>query len=140
MTQEEKFMDEDVFLDKTLFSTNEESLILHDIKQCQSLATYLSKWTYPTLHADYVSQSCSIGHKLSYQPLVSTYNTNSSPTTHLATTNEFTEPVQQIRQSRPQQLSKCRADQLLETYNETLRGHSPLAPIKQCITRRLKMN
>ncbi|KAL2349303.1 hypothetical protein Fmac_003303 [Flemingia macrophylla] len=57
MMQEEKFMDEDVFLDETLLSTNEESLILHDIDQCQSLATCLSKWTRPPLHADYVSQS-----------------------------------------------------------------------------------
>ncbi|KAL2334336.1 hypothetical protein Fmac_015549 [Flemingia macrophylla] len=49
MTQEEKFMDEDVFLDETLLSTNEESL-----------ARRLSKWTCPPLHDDYISQSRSI--------------------------------------------------------------------------------
>ncbi|KAL2325647.1 hypothetical protein Fmac_024705 [Flemingia macrophylla] len=49
MTQEEKFMDEEVFLDETLLSTNEKSL-----------ATRLSKWTRPPLHADYVSQSRSV--------------------------------------------------------------------------------
>ncbi|KAL2325644.1 hypothetical protein Fmac_024702 [Flemingia macrophylla] len=49
MTQEEKFMDEEVFLDETLLSTNEKSL-----------ATRLSKWTCPPLHADYVSQSRSV--------------------------------------------------------------------------------
>ncbi|KAL2347216.1 hypothetical protein Fmac_001216 [Flemingia macrophylla] len=60
MTQEEEFMDEDVFLDETLLSTDEESLILRDIEQRQSLATRLSKWTRPPLHADYVSQSRSV--------------------------------------------------------------------------------
>ncbi|KAL2330074.1 hypothetical protein Fmac_017655 [Flemingia macrophylla] len=42
-------MDEDVFLDETLISTNEKSI-----------ATRLSKWTRPPLHADYVSQSRSV--------------------------------------------------------------------------------
>ncbi|XP_020234941.1 DNA polymerase delta catalytic subunit [Cajanus cajan] len=60
MTQEEEFMDEDVFLDETLLSADEESLILRDIEQRQALATRLSKWTRPPLDADYVAQSRSV--------------------------------------------------------------------------------
>ncbi|XP_020227444.1 DNA polymerase delta catalytic subunit isoform X2 [Cajanus cajan] len=60
MTQEEEFMDEDVFLDETLLSADEESLILRDIEQRQALATRLSKWTRPPLDADYVVQSRSV--------------------------------------------------------------------------------
>ncbi|TKY73810.1 DNA polymerase delta catalytic subunit [Spatholobus suberectus] len=60
MSQEEEFMDEDVFLDETLVSEDEESLILRDIEERQALATRLSKWTRPPLSSDYVSQSRSV--------------------------------------------------------------------------------
>jgi len=61
MTQEEDFMDEDVFIDQTLVSEDEESIILRDIEQRQALAARLSKWTRPPLSDDYVAQSCSVG-------------------------------------------------------------------------------
>ncbi|KOM41085.1 hypothetical protein LR48_Vigan04g128300 [Vigna angularis] len=57
MTQEEDFMDEDVFIDQTLVSEDEESLILRDIEQRHALAARLSKWTRPPLSDDYVAQS-----------------------------------------------------------------------------------
>ncbi|XP_027905407.1 DNA polymerase delta catalytic subunit [Vigna unguiculata] len=60
MTQEEDFMDEDVFIDQTLVSEDEESIILRDIEQRQALAARLSKWTRPPLSDDYVAQSCSV--------------------------------------------------------------------------------
>ncbi|RZC07702.1 DNA polymerase delta catalytic subunit isoform A [Glycine soja] len=60
MTQEEEFMDEDVFLNETLVSEDEESLILRDIEQRQALANRLSKWTRPPLSADYVAGTRSV--------------------------------------------------------------------------------
>lgn len=60
LSQEEEFVDEDVFLDETLISEDEESLILRDIEQRQSLASRLSKWTRPPLSSEYLSQSRSI--------------------------------------------------------------------------------
>ncbi|KAH1255359.1 DNA polymerase delta catalytic subunit [Glycine max] len=60
MTQEEEFMDEDVFINETLVSEDEESLILRDIEQRQALANRLSKWTRPPLSAGYVAQSRSV--------------------------------------------------------------------------------
>ncbi|KAK7334608.1 hypothetical protein VNO80_26368 [Phaseolus coccineus] len=60
MTQEEEFMDEDVFIEQTLVSEHEESMILRDIEQRQALAARLSKWTRPPLSADYVAQSRSV--------------------------------------------------------------------------------
>jgi len=61
MTQEEDFVDEDVFIDQTLVPEDEESIILCDIEQCQALIVRLSKWMRPPLSDDYVAQSCSIG-------------------------------------------------------------------------------
>lgn len=60
LSQEEEFMDEDVFLDETLITEDEESIILRDIEQRQALASRLAKWTRPPLSSDYISQSCSI--------------------------------------------------------------------------------
>ncbi|XP_004502958.1 DNA polymerase delta catalytic subunit [Cicer arietinum] len=60
LSQEDEFLDEDVFLDETLISEDEESAILRDIEQRQALATRLSKWTRPPLSQDYISQSRSI--------------------------------------------------------------------------------
>ncbi|XP_027357165.1 DNA polymerase delta catalytic subunit isoform X2 [Abrus precatorius] len=59
-TEEEDFVDEDVFLDETLVSEDEESLILRDIEQRQALASRLSKWTRPSLSPEYLSQSRSV--------------------------------------------------------------------------------
>lgn len=59
-SQEDEFVDEDVFLNETLFSEDEESLILRDIEQRQALAARLSKWTRPPLSPDYISQSRSV--------------------------------------------------------------------------------
>lgn len=61
MTQEEEFMDEDVFLDETLVSEDEESLILRDIEQRHALASRLSKWTRPHLSAEYLNQTRGVG-------------------------------------------------------------------------------
>ncbi|MED6216571.1 DNA polymerase delta catalytic subunit [Stylosanthes scabra] len=60
LSQEDDFVDEDVFLAETLITEDEESLILRDIEQRQALANRLSKWTRPPLSSDYVSQSCSV--------------------------------------------------------------------------------
>ncbi|XP_058756521.1 DNA polymerase delta catalytic subunit-like [Vicia villosa] len=60
LAPEDEFVDEDVFLDETLISEDEESAILRDMEQRQALAARLSKWTRPPLSQDYVSQSCSI--------------------------------------------------------------------------------
>ncbi|KAL1301127.1 DNA polymerase delta catalytic subunit [Arachis ipaensis] len=60
LSQEDDFVDEDVFLNETLITEDEESLILHDIEERQALANRLSKWTRPPLSSDYVSQSCSV--------------------------------------------------------------------------------
>ncbi|KAL9313895.1 hypothetical protein ACSQ67_019347 [Phaseolus vulgaris] len=55
LTQEED-VDEDVFMEQTLISEDEESMILRDIEQRQALAARLSKWARPPLSADYVKQ------------------------------------------------------------------------------------
>ncbi|KAJ1401242.1 Ribonuclease H-like superfamily [Sesbania bispinosa] len=60
LSQDEEFVDEDVFLDETLVSEDEESLILRDIEQRQALASRLSKWTRPPLSSEYLSQSRSV--------------------------------------------------------------------------------
>ncbi|CAJ1974806.1 unnamed protein product [Sphenostylis stenocarpa] len=60
MSQEEEFMDEDVFIDQSLVLEDEESIILRDIEQRQALAARLSKWMRPPLSADYVAQSRSV--------------------------------------------------------------------------------
>ncbi|KAJ7945210.1 DNA polymerase [Quillaja saponaria] len=59
-SQEEEFVDEDVFLDETLVFEDEESLILRDIEERQALASRLAKWNRPPLSSDYISQSRSI--------------------------------------------------------------------------------
>ena len=59
LSQEEDFVDEDVFLDENLL--DEDALILRDIEERQALASRLSKWTRPPLSQEYVSQSKSIG-------------------------------------------------------------------------------
>ncbi|KAI9076537.1 hypothetical protein K1719_041523 [Acacia pycnantha] len=51
---------EDVFLDETLISEDEESIILRDIEQRQALASRIAKWTRPHLSSEYLLQSCSI--------------------------------------------------------------------------------
>ncbi|XP_023518307.1 DNA polymerase delta catalytic subunit [Cucurbita pepo subsp. pepo] len=58
LSQEEDFVDEDVFLDENLL--DEDALILRDIEERQALASRLSKWTRPPLSQEYVSQSKSI--------------------------------------------------------------------------------
>ncbi|KAF4377123.1 hypothetical protein F8388_017527 [Cannabis sativa] len=55
-SQEEEFLDEDVFLDETLIE-DEDSLILRDLEDRQALASRLSKWVRPSLSDDYVSGS-----------------------------------------------------------------------------------
>ncbi|GAU19582.1 hypothetical protein TSUD_303940 [Trifolium subterraneum] len=60
LSQEEEFVDEDVFIDETLLSEDEESAILRDIEQRQALAARLAKWTRPSLSQEYLSQSRSI--------------------------------------------------------------------------------
>ncbi|KAK2445058.1 recovery protein [Trifolium repens] len=60
LSQEEEFVDEDVFIDETLLSEDEESAILRDIEQRQALAARLAKWTRPPLSQEYLSQSRSI--------------------------------------------------------------------------------
>ncbi|TQE13058.1 hypothetical protein C1H46_001433 [Malus baccata] len=57
--EEEEFVDEDVFLDETLFET-EDNLVLHDIEQRQSLASRLTNWARPPLSHAYTSASRSI--------------------------------------------------------------------------------
>ncbi|XP_068330245.1 DNA polymerase delta catalytic subunit [Pyrus communis] len=54
--EEEEFVDEDVFLDETLFET-EDDLVLRDIDQRQSLASRLTKWARPPLSHAYTSAS-----------------------------------------------------------------------------------
>lgn len=61
---EEEFVDEDVFLEETLMSEDEESLILRDIEQRQAVSSRLSKWTRPSLSSAYTSGSRSIGGSL----------------------------------------------------------------------------
>ncbi|PNX63668.1 DNA polymerase delta catalytic subunit-like protein, partial [Trifolium pratense] len=60
LSLEEEFVDEDVFIDETLLSEDEESAILRDIEQRQALAARLAKWTRPPLSQEYLSQSRSI--------------------------------------------------------------------------------
>lgn len=60
LSLEEDFVDEDVFLDETLISEDEESLILRDFEERQALTSRLAKWTRPRLSAEYLSQSCSV--------------------------------------------------------------------------------
>ncbi|XP_021899855.1 LOW QUALITY PROTEIN: DNA polymerase delta catalytic subunit [Carica papaya] len=59
---EDDFVDEDVFLDETLISgeEDEESLILRDIEEREALASRLSKWARPPLSRAYLSESQSI--------------------------------------------------------------------------------
>ncbi|KAM1443501.1 hypothetical protein ACFX2I_039776 [Malus domestica] len=57
--EEEEFVDEDVFLDETLFET-EDNLVLRDIEQRQSLASRLTNWARPPLSHAYTSASRSI--------------------------------------------------------------------------------
>ncbi|KAI4317080.1 hypothetical protein L6164_024989 [Bauhinia variegata] len=59
-SQEEELADEDLFRDETLICEDEESLILRDIEQRQTLASRLAKWTRPPLSSEYLSQSRSI--------------------------------------------------------------------------------
>jgi len=59
-SQEEEFIDEDVFLDENLISEDEESAILRDLEQRQDLASRLAKWNRPPLSQEYLSQSCSV--------------------------------------------------------------------------------
>lgn len=59
LSQEEDFVDEDVFLDENLL--DEDALILRDIEERQALASRLSKWVRPPLSQDYLSQSKGIG-------------------------------------------------------------------------------
>lgn len=61
ISQEEEFLDEDVFLDETLVSEDQDSLILRDLEERQALATRLSKWVRPPLSDSFVSQSRSVG-------------------------------------------------------------------------------
>ncbi|TYK07460.1 DNA polymerase delta catalytic subunit [Cucumis melo var. makuwa] len=58
LSQEEDFVDEDVFLDDNLL--DEDALILRDIEERQALASRISKWARPPLSQDYLSQSKSI--------------------------------------------------------------------------------
>uniref|UniRef100_A0A0A0KIW2 DNA polymerase n=1 Tax=Cucumis sativus TaxID=3659 RepID=A0A0A0KIW2_CUCSA len=58
LSQEEDFVDEDVFLDESLL--DEDALILRDIEERQALASRISKWARPPLSQDYLSQSKSI--------------------------------------------------------------------------------
>lgn len=58
-SQEEEFLDEDVFLDETLVET-EDDLILRDIEQRQGLASRLTKWARPPLSDPYKSASKNI--------------------------------------------------------------------------------
>lgn len=58
-SQEEEFLDEDVFLDETLVET-EDDLILRDIDQRQGLASRLTKWARPPLSDAYKSASKNI--------------------------------------------------------------------------------
>ncbi|KAE9587344.1 DNA polymerase delta catalytic subunit [Lupinus albus] len=60
LNQEDDFVDEDVFLNETLISEDEESLILRDIEHRQALADRLAKWTRPPLSPDYLGQSRSV--------------------------------------------------------------------------------
>jgi len=62
MTQEEEFMDEDVFTEQTLGDIDQT---LCDIEQRQTLAARLSKWKRPPLSADYVAHSRSVGEYFS---------------------------------------------------------------------------
>ncbi|XP_048442279.1 DNA polymerase delta catalytic subunit isoform X2 [Pyrus x bretschneideri] len=57
--EEEEFVDEDVFLDETLFET-EDDLVLRDIEQRQSIASRLTKWARPPLSHAYTSASRSV--------------------------------------------------------------------------------
>ncbi|XP_048335093.2 DNA polymerase delta catalytic subunit isoform X2 [Ziziphus jujuba] len=57
---EDEFLDEDVFLDETLISEDQESLILRHLQDRQALASRLSKWVRPPLSDSYLSQSQSV--------------------------------------------------------------------------------
>ncbi|GFY91305.1 DNA polymerase delta subunit 1 [Actinidia rufa] len=52
---EEEDLDEDVFLDETLYE--EESQVLRDMEEREALASRLSKWKRPALSQPYMSQS-----------------------------------------------------------------------------------
>ncbi|KAF3440626.1 hypothetical protein FNV43_RR18910 [Rhamnella rubrinervis] len=60
ISQEDEFLDEDVFLDETLVSEDQDALILRDLEERQALATRLSKWLRPPLSDSFVSQSRSV--------------------------------------------------------------------------------
>ncbi|EXB40942.1 DNA polymerase delta catalytic subunit [Morus notabilis] len=56
-SQEDEFVDEDVFLDETLLPEDEDSLILRDLDKRHALASRLSRWARPPLSDDYASAS-----------------------------------------------------------------------------------
>ena len=60
-SQEDDFVDEDVFLDETLVAEDEDSLILRDLEERGALASRLSRWARPALSADYASASGNVG-------------------------------------------------------------------------------
>lgn len=60
-SQEDEFLDEDVFLEESLLHEDEEYLILRDLEERQGLADRLAKWGRPRLSDEYVSQSRNIG-------------------------------------------------------------------------------
>ena len=65
-SQEDEFVDEDVFLvdpDEALILEDEE--ILRDIEDRRAVACRLAKWTRPPLSDAYVSQSRSVGESIS---------------------------------------------------------------------------
>ena len=57
---EEEDLDEDVFLDETLYE--EESQVLRDMEEREALASRLSKWKRPALSQPYMSQSQGVGN------------------------------------------------------------------------------
>ncbi|GFY87499.1 hypothetical protein Acr_05g0011380 [Actinidia rufa] len=57
---EEEDLDEDVFLDETLY--DEESQVLRDMEEREALASRLSKWKRPAMSQPYLSQSQSVGN------------------------------------------------------------------------------
>lgn len=64
-SQEDEFVDEDVYLDETETLILEDEEILRDIEDRRTVACRLAKWTRPPLSDAYVSQSRSVGESIS---------------------------------------------------------------------------
>lgn len=64
-SQEDEFVDEDVYLDESETLILEDEEILRDIEDRRTVACRLAKWTRPPLSDAYVSQSRSVGESIS---------------------------------------------------------------------------